>query len=58
MTGSAHCSLTPYWSKRTGKTEMLAYQASARGGTVRVRLEGERVAIEGQAVTVSRGELF
>lgn len=57
VTGSAHCSLTPYWSERTGKTEMIGYQASRRGGTVRVGLRGDRVAIEGQAVTVTRGEL-
>jgi predicted PhzF superfamily epimerase YddE/YHI9 len=41
-----------------GKTEFLAYQASARGGVVRVRLEGERVILSGQAVTVLRGELL
>lgn len=58
VTGSAHCSLTPYWSQRLGKTEMLAFQASARGGTVRVSLEADRVAIQGHAVTVMRGELL
>jgi PhzF family phenazine biosynthesis protein len=57
VTGSAHCCLTPFWSERLGKTEMVAYQASARGGVVRVRLEGERVKLGGQAVTVLRGEL-
>ena len=54
VTGSAHCSLTPFWAERLGKTRMLAYQASARGGVVRVELAGERVYLEGQAVTVSR----
>jgi PhzF family phenazine biosynthesis protein len=58
VTGSAHCSLGPYWSKRLGKTEMVAFQASARGGTVRVRLDGDRVILGGQAVTVLRGELL
>ncbi len=58
VTGSAHCSLTPYWSERTGKSEMLGYQASRRGGAVRVSLEGDRVAIEGRALTVVRGELL
>jgi PhzF family phenazine biosynthesis protein len=58
VTGSAHCCLGPFWAKRLGKTEFLAYQASARGGVVRVRLEGERVILGGQAVTVLRGELL
>ena len=57
VTGSAHCTLTPYWSKKLGKLEMVGYQASARGGIVRVRLDGERVRLGGQAVTVLRGEL-
>lgn len=54
VTGSAHCTLTPFWAPRLGKTRMLAYQASARGGVVRVELAGDRVYLEGQAVTVSR----
>lgn len=58
VTGSAHCILAPYWSRRLEKTAFEAFQASARGGTLRVRLEGERVAIAGQAVTVLRGELL
>ena len=58
VTGSAHCCLAPFWAKRLGKTEFLAYQASARGGVVRVRLEGDRVILGGQAVTVLRGELL
>ncbi|XXX80216.1 PhzF family phenazine biosynthesis protein [Sorangium sp. So ce134] len=57
VTGSAHCCLTPFWAARLGKTEMLAYQASARGGAVRVRLRGDRVDLGGQAVTVLEGEL-
>lgn len=57
VTGSAHCCLTPYWSARLGRTEMLAYQASRRGGFVRVRLEGDRVKLGGNAVTILRGEL-
>ena len=57
VTGSAHCALTPYWSAKLGKQELVAYQASARGGVVRVRLNGERVRLGGQAVTVLRGEL-
>jgi PhzF family phenazine biosynthesis protein len=57
VTGSAHCALTPYWSAKLGKTELTGYQASERGGVVRVRLEGDRVHLSGQAVTVLRGEL-
>jgi PhzF family phenazine biosynthesis protein len=59
VTGSAHCCLAPFWAERRGKTEMVAYQASARGGVVRVRLEpgAERVLLGGQAVTVLVGEL-
>jgi PhzF family phenazine biosynthesis protein len=58
VTGSAHCALTPYWAQRLGKTEMTAFQASPRGGVVKVRLEGARVFLLGQAVTVLRGELL
>ena len=58
VTGSAHCCLGPYWSERLGKSELNAYQASARGGVVRVRVQGERVILGGQAVTVLRGELL
>ncbi|HYO13780.1 MAG TPA: PhzF family phenazine biosynthesis protein [Thermoanaerobaculia bacterium] len=57
VTGSAHCTLGPYWAARLGKDELLAFQASARGGVVRVRVEGERVKLGGQAVLVLRGEL-
>jgi PhzF family phenazine biosynthesis protein len=57
VTGSAHCALTPYWSAKLGKTALVGYQASPRGGVVRVRLEGNRVHLGGQAVTVLRGEL-
>lgn len=57
VTGSAHCSLAPYWSNRLGQSELLAYQASARGGIVKVVMLGDRVAVSGQAVTVMRGQL-
>lgn len=49
VTGSAHCSIVPYWAKRLGKTEITAYQASARGGTLHCRLEGDRVHMAGTA---------
>jgi len=58
VTGSAHCCLAPFWGERFGKKEMVGYQASARGGLVRVRTAGDRVMIAGQAVTVLRGELL
>src|SRR6266700_3255669 len=57
VTGSAHCCLSPFWSKQLGKDELVGYQASARGGVVRVRLSGDRVYLGGQAVTVLQGEL-
>jgi predicted PhzF superfamily epimerase YddE/YHI9 len=57
VTGSSHCALGPYWAARLGKTELVGYQASLRGGVVRVRVAGERVKLGGQAVTVLRGEL-
>ena len=57
VTGSAHCALAPFWAERLGKQEMRAYQASARGGALRVRLAGDRVILCGQAVTVLAGEL-
>jgi predicted PhzF superfamily epimerase YddE/YHI9 len=58
VTGSSHCALAPYWSARLGKPELTAYQASARGGVVRVRVNGDRVVLAGQAVTVMRAELL
>jgi PhzF family phenazine biosynthesis protein len=57
VTGSAHCALGPYWSGRLGKASFSAYQASPRGGTLRVRVEGERVILAGQAVTIFSAQL-
>ena len=57
VTGSAHCCLAPYWAERLGKTEMIGYQASARGGVVKVNVKGDRVTLGGQAVTILRSEL-
>ena len=57
VTGSAHCALAPYWGAKLGKKALMAFQASARGGEIRLRLDGDRVRIGGQAVTVLRGEL-
>jgi PhzF family phenazine biosynthesis protein len=58
VTGSAHSVLAPFWAEKLGKSEMLAYQASSRGGILRVISLGERVAISGKAVTILRGELI
>jgi PhzF family phenazine biosynthesis protein len=57
VTGSTHCALAPYWSRRLDRSELLAYQASARSGVVRTRIQGDRVILGGQAVTVVQGEL-
>ncbi|HEX9803611.1 MAG TPA: PhzF family phenazine biosynthesis protein [Gammaproteobacteria bacterium] len=57
VTGAAHCTLAGYWAERLGKSAMVAWQASARGGRLGVRLAGDRVFLTGRAVTVMRGEL-
>jgi len=58
VTGSAHCCLAVHWAGKLGKADLTGYQASARGGTVRVSVVGDRVKLGGQAVTVMRGELL
>ena len=58
VTGSAHSALMPYWSAKLSKSELRAYQASPRGGELRLSLHGVRVYISGQAVTVLRGKLL
>jgi len=57
VTGAAHCMLAPYWSKRLGKMEFNAFQASARGGEVRCRLLKDRVELEGECVFFLEGEI-
>ena len=57
VTGSAHCTLAPFWAQRLGRPALTGYQVSARGGTVRVRAAGERVLLGGHAVTVFSGHL-
>jgi predicted PhzF superfamily epimerase YddE/YHI9 len=57
VTGSAHCTLASWWSERLGKPELLAEQASPRGGLLRIRLEGDHVVLTGHAVTVWSGIL-
>ncbi|MDD1693880.1 MAG: PhzF family phenazine biosynthesis protein [Methanoregula sp.] len=58
VTGSAHCCLGPYWGAKLGKTEMVGFQCSGRGGSVRVTLAGDRVILEGHAVHVFSGKLM
>jgi PhzF family phenazine biosynthesis protein len=58
VTGSAHCCLGPYWAHKLNKTDLTAYQVSARGGFIRINLTGDRVLLKGQAVTVLRGQLI
>lgn len=55
VTGSAHCALACYWAQKLGKNEFNAYQASRRGGALRVKLAGERVFLTGHAVTMFEG---
>lgn len=57
VTGVAHCALAPYWAARLGRSALVGYQASARGGLVRTRVEGPRVFLAGPAATVVRGTL-
>jgi len=58
VTGSTHCLLIPYWSKRLGKSSLTACQRSTRGGELFCRLEGERVKIGGDATLVASGTLM
>ncbi len=57
VTGSAHCALTPYWSKRLGKKKMRALQVSRRGGELLCEDRGERVLIAGRAVKYLEGTI-
>jgi len=56
VTGSAHCALATYWAERLGRDSLRGWQASARGGAVRVESRGDRVTLIGHAITVWRGE--
>ena len=58
VTGSAHCCLSEWWGEKLGKDEMTGYQASERGGVVRLNRVSGRVKLIGRAVTVTRGELL
>jgi PhzF family phenazine biosynthesis protein len=57
VTGSAHCTLVPYWAQRFGKTAFEARQLSRRGGTLRCALNGDRVSIGGKAVVYLEGQI-
>jgi len=57
-TGSAHCTLGPFWAERLGRGELTGEQASKRGATIHMRLDGDRVVLGGRAVTVSRVTLL
>ncbi|MEP6625107.1 MAG: PhzF family phenazine biosynthesis protein [Acidimicrobiia bacterium] len=57
VTGSAHCTLVPYWATKLDRTDLVAHQASPRGGTLHCRLAGDRVFLAGAAVTVLRADL-
>jgi PhzF family phenazine biosynthesis protein len=58
VTGSAHCCLADFWGRRLGKTRMVGYQASSRGGVVHVETRGDRVLLGGEAVIVAEGEFL
>jgi predicted PhzF superfamily epimerase YddE/YHI9 len=58
VTGSAHCALAPYWAGKLGKPALVGFQASARGGSVRCTVLGDRVVLGGRAVTVLRAKLL
>jgi PhzF family phenazine biosynthesis protein len=58
VTGSAHCTLADYWGPRIGKTKMIGYQASRRGGIVHVELRGNRVILAGDAIIFGTGTLI
>jgi PhzF family phenazine biosynthesis protein len=57
VTGSAHCCLGPFWMAKLRKEELIAYQASSRGGVLRLRMNGERLSLSGKAVTVAEHRL-
>lgn len=55
VTGSAHCKLADYWSKRLNKSTFTAYQASVRGGVLHIQIDGDRVLLKGKAITMMEG---
>ena len=57
VTGSAHCTLASFWAPLLGRNELVAQQLSPRGGTLRLLLDGDRVHLEGRAVTIVEGRV-
>ena len=57
VTGSAHCTLTPYWSEKLGKINLKAKQLSSRGGSLSCELKKNQVRIHGEAITYLKGEI-
>ena len=58
VTGSAHAALTPFWAAKLGRESFTAHQASARGGDLTCRLDGERAWLGGPCVTVVEGSFY
>ena len=58
VTGSAHCTLTPYWANRLDKSKLRASQVSARGGELFCELRGNRVLIAGRCVRYMEGTIY
>ena len=58
VTGSIHAGLAPYWGERLAKTQLLAYQASSRGGVLRLSLSNQRVQVSGQTRLYLQGQIF
>lgn len=58
VTGSAHCQLMPYWVRRLKKSSLTARQLSTRGGEIKCELKGNRVILEGRAVTYLKGNIY
>ena len=56
--GSGHCHIIPYWAEATGKDELVAYQASRRGGVLYCRADGDRIKLSGKAVIYSESEIY
>jgi predicted PhzF superfamily epimerase YddE/YHI9 len=54
VTGSSHCALGPYWQAKLGKSEFTAFQASSRGGVVKLSVRGDRILLRGQSVLMSK----
>ena len=56
--GSGHCHIMPYWAQEMNKTELVAYQASRRGGVLYGKMDGERIRISGNAALYSEATIY